>query len=93
MTAYLYSVDSNIANGIIPTTLPEGEHTINYRATDAAGNWDSCSFTLDVKGLFHEFFRVELPQFGTLMFALYRVELQPQSHHSPDHQPAPFHGP
>eukprot|EP00057_Strongylocentrotus_purpuratus_P018097 XP_011672571.1 PREDICTED: sushi, von Willebrand factor type A, EGF and pentraxin domain-containing protein 1 [Strongylocentrotus purpuratus] len=49
LTAYLYSVDSNIVNGSIPTTLPEGEHTIDYRATDTAGNQDSCSFTLDVK--------------------------------------------
>nr|XP_054766885.1 sushi, von Willebrand factor type A, EGF and pentraxin domain-containing protein 1-like [Lytechinus pictus] len=49
LTAYLYSINSETVNGTIPTTMAEGEHTVEYRATDVARNHESCSFTLDVK--------------------------------------------
>ncbi|XP_063964330.1 sushi, von Willebrand factor type A, EGF and pentraxin domain-containing protein 1-like [Lytechinus pictus] len=49
LTAYLYSVNSDIVTGSIPTSLVEGEHTIEYRAADVAGNHASCTFNVDVK--------------------------------------------
>lgn len=49
IAAQLESIDSNPI-GSKPTTLTEGEHSLVYRATDAAGNTDTCSFDLQVKG-------------------------------------------
>ncbi|XP_041478166.1 sushi, von Willebrand factor type A, EGF and pentraxin domain-containing protein 1-like [Lytechinus variegatus] len=48
ITAQLESIDSNPV-GSKPTSLTEGEHSLIYRATDAAGNTDTCSFDLQVK--------------------------------------------
>ncbi|XP_011663142.2 sushi, von Willebrand factor type A, EGF and pentraxin domain-containing protein 1 [Strongylocentrotus purpuratus] len=48
IVAQLESIDSNPI-GSKPTTLTEGDHSLVYRATDAAGNTDTCSFDLQVK--------------------------------------------
>ncbi|XP_071497251.1 uncharacterized protein [Diadema antillarum] len=49
ITAQLESIDSVPITGSRPTTLVEGDHSLVYRATDAAGNSDTCSFDVQVK--------------------------------------------
>ncbi|XP_072179392.1 LOW QUALITY PROTEIN: uncharacterized protein [Diadema setosum] len=49
ITAQLESIDSVPITGSRPTTLVEGDHSLVYRATDAAGNSDTCAFDVQVK--------------------------------------------
>lgn len=53
---YAYKVNDGariVADSIapIPVTLPLGEHTITYYASDCAGNTDSCSYQIRVEDL------------------------------------------
>nr|XP_054767000.1 uncharacterized protein LOC129274180 [Lytechinus pictus] len=47
--ARLFSIDANEVGEVRPLSLPEGSHTLVYRATDASENEADCSFSVTAR--------------------------------------------
>ncbi|XP_071484069.1 uncharacterized protein [Diadema antillarum] len=47
--SHLHAVDSKEVSDRPPTNLTEGDHTLVYKAEDLSGNFQTCSFNVEVK--------------------------------------------